>query len=84
LPSERCGRVRPRLSHDRITDGDTPTRRATSPIFKNGLTLDDLIFHTTGPIRVFYGGDAFFLLDSAPASSLTLRDYSKVVAGRKL
>jgi hypothetical protein len=30
----RLGRVKPRLSHDRMTEGDTPTRRATSPIFK--------------------------------------------------
>src|SRR6266852_3874106 len=32
-------------------------------------------------IKVFYPEAAFFLLDSTPASSLTLRDYSKVVAG---
>src|SRR5579864_2233135 len=34
-------------------------------------------------IRNFYGPDAFFLLDSACPGSLTLRDYSKVVAGHK-
>src|SRR5260370_14003155 len=32
-------------------------------------------------IKDFYPEAAFFLLDSTPASSLTLRDYSKVVAG---
>src|SRR5260370_17028656 len=32
-------------------------------------------------MKVFYREAAFFLLDSTPASSLTLRDYSKVVAG---
>jgi hypothetical protein len=30
------------------------------------------------------GGSAFFLLDSARTSSLTLRDYSKVGPGHKL
>src|SRR5271166_208816 len=30
------------------------------------------------------GGSAFFILDSAPLASLTLRDYSKVVAAHKL
>jgi len=34
LLSVRRGLVNPKLSHDRMTDGDTPTRRATSPIFK--------------------------------------------------
>ena len=34
LLTVRWGRVRPRLSQERITDGETPTRRATSPIFK--------------------------------------------------
>src|SRR5216684_4739601 len=32
-------------------------------------------------MKVFYREAAFFLLDSTPASSLTLRDYSKVVPG---
>jgi hypothetical protein len=30
----RRGRVNPRLSQERITEGETPTLRATSPIFK--------------------------------------------------
>jgi hypothetical protein len=34
LLAVRRGRARPRLSQVRITDGDDPTRRATSPIFK--------------------------------------------------
>jgi len=35
-------------------------------------------------IQVFYARQRVFLLDSLRASSLTLRDYSKVVAGHKL
>jgi hypothetical protein len=30
----RRGRTSPRLSHDRMTEGETPTFLATSPIFK--------------------------------------------------
>src|SRR5208337_4913614 len=35
-------------------------------------------------IQVFYPKERVFILDSTRASSLTLRDYSKVVAGHKL
>jgi hypothetical protein len=45
--------------------------------------LDSFIGHRTA-IQVFYRRQRVFILDSAPASSLTLRDYSKVVASHKL
>jgi hypothetical protein len=36
--------VSPNFSHDRIAEGETPTRRATSPIFKQDCGLADFIF----------------------------------------
>ena len=66
LLSVRRGRVSPSFSHDRITDGDTPARRAASPIFRKGfpklgLALDDLILHPTWPIDMFDMSDKSFL-----------------------
>jgi hypothetical protein len=106
-PEDRCGRASPSFSHARITEGDTPTRRATSPIFiyaadaleffDNKLFLERFLkrndsrkqenYNDRQPhpaIRLFNRRDAFFLLDSLRLPSLTLRDYSKVVAAHKL
>src|ERR1700683_3727221 len=111
-PEDRCGRVSPSFSHARITDGETPTRRATSPIFIYAADALEFFDNKTIPrtipekemiperqknyndkqpnlairlsIRLFNRQDTFFLLDSPRLPSLTLRDYSNVVAGHKL
>jgi hypothetical protein len=59
LLSVRRGRVSPRFSQARITDDETPTRFATSPIFKYFLGLDDFMLHRAD-IQVFYSKKRFF------------------------